>query len=130
MLRRYIPGKGYINLGVKDNKAKIIQNYSTIKGVCNLGSFKWNSNKICCEPPIPIHISQCYSLPILNGGTPNSLPSLFMDGGLPNIIGSCNINPSLCYSNSVLNGGTPNSLPSLVMNGGSPNVVGICNINA
>lgn len=47
MLRRYIPGKGYINLGVKDNKAKIIKTYSTINGICNLGSFSWNSKKIC-----------------------------------------------------------------------------------
>jgi hypothetical protein len=69
-----------------------------------------------------------------------------MNGGTPNVVGICNINPGdppvgpvgpgpvinppLCYSDSVLNGGTPDSIPSLVMNGGSPNVVGICNINA
>ena len=49
MLRRYIPGKGYVNLGVKDNKAKIIQSYSTIKGICNLGSYNWKSKFGYCE---------------------------------------------------------------------------------
>lgn len=127
MLRRYIPGKGYVNLGAKDNKAKIIQSYSTIKGICNLGSFSWNSKKICCEPKSSI--PQCYSLPTLDGGLFNSIPNLFMDGGTPNIVGLCRINPSECYNNPLLNGGTSNSSPSLFMNGGTPTVVGLCRIN-
>ena len=81
----------------------------------------------CCSyiPPEP----ECYSLSILQGGLYNSLPSLFMDGGLPNFNGICNINPSICYNNFSLQGGLYNSLPSLFMDGGLPNFNGICNIN-
>ena len=49
MLRRYIPGKGFINLGVKDNKVKIIHRYSNLLGICNLGSQSWKSHIGCCE---------------------------------------------------------------------------------
>jgi len=47
MIRRYIPGKGYVNLGVKDNKAKIIQRYSAVGGLCSLGSYIWKSGRLC-----------------------------------------------------------------------------------
>ena len=87
MLRRYIPGKGFINLGVKDNKVKIIQRYSNLLGICNLGSQSWNSKKICCEYVIPI--SQCYSQPFLDGGEPNSLQTFSIDGGQPTSIQIC-----------------------------------------
>jgi hypothetical protein len=89
MLRRYIPGKGYVNLGVKDNKTKIIQSYSTIKGICNLGSFSWNS-KIGCSEYLNIN-SQCYSLPTLDGGGPNLLQTFSIDGGQPTSIQICSI---------------------------------------
>jgi hypothetical protein len=81
MLRRYIPGKGYVNLGVKDNKVKIINNYSNLLGICNLGSYSWKSSIQCCEI-----VSQCYSLPILDGGGPNSFQSFSIDGGQPTSI--------------------------------------------
>jgi len=127
MLRRYIPGKGYVNLGVKDNKIKIIQSYSTTEGICNLGSFSWNSKKICCEPLPPT--PQCYSLPNLDGGLFNSIINLFMDGGRPSFVGLCQINPTECYDNSSLNGGLPSSLSTLDMDGGTPSFIGLCNIN-
>lgn len=84
MLRRYIPGKGFINLGVKDNKAKIIKTYSTISGICQLGSQSWKSRIGCCET-----ISQCYSLPNLDGGEPNSFQTFSIDGGRPTSIQIC-----------------------------------------
>jgi hypothetical protein len=78
MIRRYIPGKGYVNLGVKDNKVKIIKSYSTLGGLCDLGSESWNSTLSCCN------ISNgCYTFPILDGGIPGSIFALFMDGGDP-----------------------------------------------
>lgn len=127
MLRRYIPGKGYVNLGVKDNKVKIIQSYSTIKGICNLGSFTWNSKIGCCES-LNLN-SDCYLLPNLDGGLFNSIPNLFMDGGIPSFIGLCRINPTECYNKSSLNGGLPSLLSTLHMDGGSPNYIGLCHIN-
>lgn len=88
MLRRYIPGKGYINLGVKDNKVKIIKSYSTVGGICDLGSREWKSKLSCCISST----SDCYSLPFLNGGTPNNVPNLFMNGGDPFTLPACFIN--------------------------------------
>jgi hypothetical protein len=85
-------------------------------------------NKITCclivPPPPP-----CYSLPTLNGGQPNTTPTLVMDGGTPNFTGLCKINPSECYTNPVLNGGQPNTTPTLFMDGGTPNFIGLCKIN-
>jgi hypothetical protein len=86
MLRRYIPGKGYINLGVKDNKVKIIKSYSTISGICDLGSRQWTSDLLNCSS------SNCYSFPNLDGGTPSSIPQLFMNGEDPFTIPVCFIN--------------------------------------
>lgn len=88
MLRRYIPGKGYVNLGVKDNKVKIIKSYSTLGGLCHLGDYEWKSKLNCCESSI----TSCYSLPFLNGGIPDNVPNLFMNGGTPNFAGLCHIN--------------------------------------
>jgi len=84
MLRRYIPGKGYVNLSVKDNKVKSIQSYSNLLGICDLGSQSWKSNIGCCES-----ISQCYSLHNLDGGGPNLLQTFFIDGGQPTSIQIC-----------------------------------------
>jgi hypothetical protein len=84
MLRRYIPGRGYVNLGVKDNKAKIIKSYSTIGGICHLGSYTWESTIACCDIT-----SRCYSLPNLDGGSPSLIPQLFIDGGNPLTVPEC-----------------------------------------
>lgn len=80
MLRRYIPGKGYVNLGVKDNKVKIIQRYSTLDGLCDLGSRSWDSTLSCCNLTSG---NGCYSFSILDGGIPGSIFALFMNGGDP-----------------------------------------------
>jgi hypothetical protein len=86
MLRRYIPGKGYVNLSVKNNKAKIINRYSNLLGICHLGSQNWKSSITCCES-----VSQCYSLSNLDGGGPNLLQTFFIDGGQPTSIQICSI---------------------------------------
>jgi len=79
MLRRYIPGKGYVNLGVKDNKVKIIHRYSTLEGLCDLGSQTWNSTLSCCN----LTSNGCYTFPILDGGMPDSIFPLIMNGDDP-----------------------------------------------
>jgi hypothetical protein len=86
MLRRYIPGKGYLNLSVKDNKSKIINRYSNLLGICHLGSRSWKSSIQCCESN-----SQCYLLPTLDGGGPNSLQTFSVDGGGTTSIQICSI---------------------------------------
>lgn len=116
MLIRHSPGGGICYLDSVVNtksKAKAADNFRRIRGCC-------------VQPPV-----KCYNLPVINGGNPSSVPSYFINGGIPAGTSTCYVdgNGTKCYSLPILTGGIQNSTPVYFMNGGTPLSVAICNIN-
>jgi hypothetical protein len=95
------------------SKAKAADNFKRIHGCC-------------IQPPV-----KCYTPPTINGGNLQSLPTYFINGGIPMGTSTCYVdgNASKCYALPILTGGIQNSTPVYFINGGMPLSVAICNIN-
>ena len=114
MLARYFPGKGICYVDSVSVKQKLK----------NADMFRRTNRAVC--------VTKCFNNPILNGGTPSSVPSYFVNGGSPLSNPTCYINtsnPTSCYNNSILNGGTPSSIPSYFVNGGSSSSSQTCYVS-
>jgi hypothetical protein len=104
--------------------------YSTIGCKPNFKSITYvlkRSCKIACVD------APCYTQPILNGGSPSSTPTYFVNGGYPGIIADCYIDegpPSTgCYNLPILNGGDVTAPPQYVVDGQDVSVIPVCFID-
>jgi len=111
--------------------------YSTINCNPNFKSISYLLKRSCIvacptpPPPVNLSIPPCYSLPVMDGGNPSSIPTYFVNGGIPLSAPNCIINSTTpCYSLPTMNGGNPPSIPTYFINGGMPNSVPQCIINS
>ena len=66
--------------------------YSTINCSPNFNILPYVFNRSCkktCPPSV------CYSLPIMDGGNPSSIPTYFVSGGTPQSVNDCVIGGSI-----------------------------------
>ena len=108
----------------------IIQSSPLISTInCNVGFDRLMytvSRKKCCFPPV----KSCNLPSSINGGNPSSLPTYFVDGGIPSSRPSCYVNAgNTCNSPLSINGSNPSSTPSYFVDGGLPSSSPVCHIN-